>query len=343
MSVKKNIEEKVKNVKSAISGIFSGKNKNIDFKTISTTYGTYLSSDKETSIEYLYIAPNGEPKLVLQFMHGMAEHKERYIELGEYLANEGIAFFINDHLGHGNSIKSPKHLGYFDTPEGWNRLLDDAKSLSDIATATFPEVPFVIGGHSMGSFLARIYVATYPNVPDKAVFVGTGDGGALAYGGVLLAKLVGVFKSGFNRSDFLDNMAFGTYNKKIPNAQSSFAWLSVNEDNVKTYEEDPLCGYRFTTNGFQNLFTLVAKASKLSTMQKYDRNMPVLLMAGEEDPVGHYGKDLLNLSKKLSNIGIKNVNLNLYPNLRHEIFNEDNRKEIFADLVNWLLEDHPRL
>ncbi len=301
-------------------------------------YDSFLGSDEKTTIEFMYFLPKDKPKMIVQFLHGMAEYKERYEELGMFLANEGVAFYIGDHLGHGKSVQSEEHLGYFGGPNGWKYVLQDAKKITDIIKKEYPKVPLVIAGHSMGSFFARAYIAEYKNIPDKAVIIGTGNGNAVTSIGKSIAKIIAKTKGKMYRSHFLNDTAFGSYNKKIPGNITKFDWLSVNKENVKNYVDDPLCGYIFTANGFENLSALLGYVSKESTISKVRKDMPIFFMAGLEDPVGGYGRQVEEVAKKFEESGNKNITVKLYEEYRHEIFNEEGKEKVFKDFLTWILK-----
>ncbi len=341
MSIRDSIGEKEQPARGTFGEILNEKSKKSSSAQTTTTYGTFLSSDKATTIEYMCIAPVKEPVEILQFMHGMAEYKERYTQLGEYLASRGIAFYVHDHIGHGRSSLSPNHLGYFGGNKAWMNLVYDAKVLTDIARSTYPNTPFNIGGHSMGSLTARAYLAAFPNIPGKAILIGTCNANSLSSAGKLISDSIGLFKGRGYRSHFLNTQTFGAYNKKIPNPKTPYDWLSANEDNVEKYIGDPLCGFTFTADGFANLSSLLKYVSKRSIISDYNKHLPIYIAYGKEDPVGRFGKDIDALVHEFKSVGINNVTVCGYSGLRHEIFNEETKLEIFKGLADWLLEDLP--
>ncbi len=343
MDIKDSLGEKEQDARETFGELTTEKPVELDQDSITTTYGTYLSSDKSTTIEYMCIAPQGEPKQVLQFMHGMAEYKERYTLLGEYLASRGIAFYINDHIGHGRSSLSPEHLGYFGGSKAWMNMVYDAKVLTDIARATYPNTPFNIGGHSMGSLTTRAYLAAFPNIPGKAILVGTCNSNMLSALGKTIAKLIGFFKGKMYRSQFLNVNTFGSYNKKISNPATPYDWLSVDKENVEKYIGDPLCGFTFTTDGFENLAGLITYVSRRSIMTDYNKHLPVYIAYGKGDPVGHFGKDIKKLARELKSVGLANVSICAYSGLRHEIFQESAKYDIYKNLADWLLAELPTI
>lgn len=306
-----------------------------DMPSIIETRGTFSSSDGKTDIHYMYMTPTSNPKITLQFLHGMGEHLDRYVDFGQYLANEGIAFFICDNLGHGDSSIDDEHLGYFGD---WRYLVDDAKKLTDIAKETFPDAEFVLGGHSMGSFIVRAYLEKYREETKKVILIGTGNSNSKIKCGKPLAKIIGKFKGDTHRSQLLQVLSFGPYNKKIENPKTVFDWLSIDEDNVRDYMGDPLCGFTFTTDGFASISEMISFVTKKNTIAKYEKNISFLLLGGKEDPVSNYGNDIDNLAVKMKNLGIDKIHMKLYENMRHEILNEKEKEEVYEDILNWLKE-----
>ncbi|WMJ23779.1 alpha/beta hydrolase [Paludicola sp. MB14-C6] len=304
----------------------------------SKSTGTYQSSNGKTTIHYYIISPTEKPKVILQFLHGMAEHSQRYVAFGEFLAKNGIAFCISDHLGHGESKDNDDELGYFGKKNGWKTLVTDAKKLTDILKQQYPDVPFFIGGHSMGSFVCRSYISHYPNEAKGAIIVGTGNATPIVALGKPLAKTIGFFKGNHYRSKLLDQLSFGAYNKQISNAKTSFDWLSENEENVQTYIDDPLCGYLFTTNGYADVAALMWSVSSQKWADSINKDLPILLVSGKQDPVGNYGKGIEKITEMLSNSGVKSVTVKLYETARHEVLNEKYKEQVFQDIFSWIKE-----
>ncbi len=303
-----------------------------DGELINISYGTFLGSDNKTTIEFFSVTPKTEPETTLQLVHGMAEYKERYMELGKYLARNGVAFFIADNLGHGNSTLDKEHLGYI---EDWNYLIQDCKTLCDYIDTLHPKAVHAFCGHSMGSFIARAFLAKFPNEVDKAVFSGTALATPLTKVGKYFAKLIALTKGPKYRSRFIEKQSFGSFNKKIKNPKTSFDWLSYNEENVRAYVSHPLCGFPFTAKGFENLCDMIAYVSKKSTISKYRKGLPIYLISGKDDPVSNYGTDLWKLENILNKLWFSNVSVSIYENMRHEIFQENNKEKVWSDLLNF--------
>lgn len=271
-------------------------------------------------------------KGIIAISHGMAEHTDRYIPIAEYFADNGFAVFMHDHAGHGKSVKNDDDLGYFGAEDGNEKIVDDVNSVIELAKKEFPDTPVTLWGHSMGSFVARRVTAKYPEAVNSAVFCGTSGANPAAGAGIAVAKLIAKLFGKRHRSSLLDTMAFGTYNKKFT-GNTGFEWLSENEENVKVYVADELCGYKFTAFGFKDLFTLLSKVSSKEWYNEVPKNLPIYLIAGDMDPVGNYGKGVTEVYKKLEETGHTNVSIKLYKGLRHEIHNEDCRKEVLDDII----------
>lgn len=281
-------------------------------------------------------APEGkEIKGVLQISHGMAEHGERYEELAGFLCEAGYAVIINDHVGHGRSINSDDDLGYFngDKNKAGVGFVEDIHKLTKIAIDEFKK-PVILMGHSMGSFVARHYITKYSSDIAGAIICGTSGPNPAAGAGILIASLVEKVKGPKYKSEFINLVAFGTYNKRCE-GRTAFDWLSVNKENIDKYIADPYCGFLFTLSGYKNLFEVLKFVSEPSWFSAVPKDLPMYLIAGTEDPVGMYGKGVKTVFDKLNETGHKNVKIKLYEGDRHEIHNEDDRFDVYADIATW--------
>lgn len=278
---------------------------------------------------------NGEIKAVLQLAHGMAEHGERYEEMAEYLCKSGYAFIINDHAGHGKSVKFKDELGFFngDKNKAGIGFVEDVHKVTLLAKEEFGK-PVILMGHSMGSFVARHYVTKYSDDIIAAIFCGTCGPNPAAGAGIVVANLIEKFKGAKFKSEFINGMAFGAYNKRFE-GRTAFDWLSVNKDNIDKYIEDDYCGFLFTVSGYKNLFELLQFVSKPEWFGAVPKNLPMYLIAGTEDPVGSYGKGVKTVYSKLKETGHSDLQIKLYDGLRHEIHNEDERFTVYADIIKW--------
>lgn len=281
-----------------------------------------------------FIPDNGNVKAVIQISHGMTEHSDRYIPFAEKLCENGYAVFTNDHLGHRRSVKDDSMLGFFGSEKGYMNIVNDCKTLTDIAKEQYPDVPYFFFGHSMGSFIARCYTKYYGDGIDAAVYCGTSGPNPGASAGIAIAKLISKVKGEMHRSRFIDFVAFGTYNKKT-DKKTVFDWLTKDENKVDEYIADKYCGFLFTAAGYKDLFSALNEANADDWYLSFDKNLPVLLIAGEDDPVGAYGKGVTKVYENLKNTGHGDVTLKLYPTDRHEILNETDRDDVMNYLVSW--------
>ena len=276
-------------------------------------------------------------KGIFQITHGMAEHSNRYEDFAKFLASMGYAVFAHDHIGHGKSVKDSK-LGYFgEDGDCYKHLIEDVHSVTLLAKSIYPKLPVILFGHSMGSFVARGYLSKYGNDVNGAIICGTSGSNPAASLAIKIVNILSKFKGNEHRSLFINNLAFSSYNKKFARENDGgFSWLSKNKDNVDKYNEDSLCGYCFTLSGFRGLFGILDYVSKDKCYNSISSDLPVLLIAGEDDPVGNYSKGVKEVYDKLIKTNHTKTEIKLWKNLRHEILNEDNKDEIYFFIASWI-------
>lgn len=298
------------------------------------------SRDREHKIHAVRWIPEEErPVCVVQIVHGMAEYIDRYDEFASYLAGKGILVVGDDHLGHGKSVGQGDPYGYFCREDAPTVLVRDEHRLKKMTQEQYPNIPYIILGHSMGSFITRNYLLRYGSGINGAVIVGTGMQSKLTLVFArMLAGIQRIFCGPRHVSELLNVAAFGSYNKKIQPHKTIFDWLSRNEDNVKRYKEDPLCGFTFTINGFQTLFQLIWNLHDEKKLQEMPKKLPVLFLSGQEDPVGDYGRSVQQVYQSFLRAGMENVQIKLYPEDRHEILNEVDREDVYGDIYRWILQ-----
>ena len=280
--------------------------------------------------------PEGQPRAVVQIIHGIAEFVERYDDFANFLNDQGVLVVAEDHMGHGKSICAAVPKGYFSG--GWMAAVGDTYRLLKNTMEEFPGVPYILFGHSMGSFMARTILARYP---DSGIAGAVICGSAWMPGGVVgagktVAGLICKTSGERNPSPFLQKMMFGGYNKRIPNPRTTKDWLSRDEEIVDRYVADPLCGFVASCGLMRDMIIgirYVQTPANLANMKKY---LPVLFIAGDADPVGPYGKGVEKAAKAFRKSGMVNVTVKLYPEARHEILNEINYREVFEDIREWL-------
>ncbi len=278
-----------------------------------------------------------EIRAVLVIHHGMAEHMDRYLETIEALCGAGIAVLMHDMAGHGRSLRPGTPSGWFGESGGADALVEDFRTLVLQARKDFPREKLIVMGHSMGSFICRLYCARYASDPfDGAVYMGTGGPNPLAGAGKTMARLIGSLKGKTHKSAFLNKMAFGKYNERFE-GRTAFDWLTRDQAIVNRYVADPGCGFLFTVQGMADLVTVNSESNTDAWFAAIKKDLPVLLISGEEDPVGDYGKGIRAVEQKLKETGHTAVTTILYPDARHEVLNETNRDQVRADLIRWIL------
>jgi alpha-beta hydrolase superfamily lysophospholipase len=281
--------------------------------------------------------PEGEVKAVLQIVHGMSEHIERYRSFANYMADRGILVVGHDHLGHGESIESEKDLGYFADENGNAHLIGDIQKVVRLTKRNYKKIPYILLGHSMGSFLARQYLCVHGTELDGAIICGTGyHPKAVAKLGMRVASSEARMHDWHYRSKLLHWMSFGSYNAKFRPARTDSDWLCSDEKIVDAYISDPKCGFPFTVNGYYNMFLGISKIMSSSCLERMPKSLPVILIAGEQDPVGDSGKGVRKVESLFRKYGMQNVVCRLYPDSRHELLNEHGREQVYADLIQWM-------
>lgn len=299
---------------------------------------TYPSNDNRTEIYAKMWIPEGKPSAILQISHGMVEYIDRYDDFASYLAQRGILVVGNDHLGHGRSVHSRKDLGFFEEKNGNRVLLKDIHRLRTLTQRKYPGVPYYMLGHSMGSFLMRQYLCLHGEGLSGAVIMGTGYQPRLVTQfGMLVCKMMAKVTGWRHRSPLVTALAFGSNNKKFGKAGGS-QWLSKDKEIVKKYRNDPLCTFKFTLNGYYNLFYSIYTLSFPNLLQRMPKDLPVFFVSGDDDPVGQYGKGVIKVYEEFESLGMENIRCKLYPDDRHEILNELDRQEVYEDIYHWIKE-----
>ena len=279
----------------------------------------------------------GSIKGVVQISHGMAEYSNRYARFAFELCKEGYAVFVSDHIGHGSSVTDREMLGFFGETDGEEHFVEDLKALTDIIKAEYPDLPFFMLGHGMGSLIARKYTAKYGYLLDGVIYTGTSGENSAVGVGIQLANTYIKQNGPMHRSELIDTIAFGAYNRKTPK-RTHCDWVSRDEEEVDKFIADELCGYKYTVSGMRALFMLLKQVSSRRWFNSVPLSMHILMLSGSKDPIGDYGKGVEEVYKKLKKTGHKNVSMKLYDEARHEILNETNRQEVYEDIINWLNE-----
>ncbi len=282
-----------------------------------------------------------EPQLIIHIVHGMAEYADRYDDFARFLCSHGISVFANDHRGHGFTQTDGK-LGFFDTSDGWNYVVKDLKTIEESIKEKHPNIPYVMLGHSMGSFLARTFAIKYPEALNALILSGTGchPGKISSFGKSIAYVQKALFKA-TSPSYLLNYLTFGSYNKTYKNRKTKFDFLSRDEAIVKKYIDDPLCGFVCPNSFFIDLINGLDFIHANENINKMNKSLPILLASGSDDPVGNYGKGVMEVKQLFESQGLTKVQIKIYEDARHEIINELNKQEVYKDLLTWIFETFP--
>ena len=302
--------------------------KMVDFTLPSTAPGRTLHA--------FYCEPDGPVRAVVQLSHGMVEFIDRYKPLAESLAARGIAVTGNDHLGHGGSIRTKADYGYFAQPDGNRALLDDLHRMTEFAKQRWPGVPYFLLGHSMGSFYARQYLCEWGSELDGAIILGTGFQPKVL---VQLAKGVCRVQAALfgwhHRSKLVERLSFAGYNNGLE-GRTTHDWLNRDAAEVDKYLADERCTFTFTVNAYYSMFSGILRLHDPAFVAQVPKDLPLLFLAGDADPVGERGKGVERAVQSLRDAGVQNIEVKFYPGARHELLVETNRQEVFADIAGWI-------
>ena len=296
------------------------------------------SRDGQSKIHAVRYTPEtAEIVGVVQIVHGMAEYVERYEEFAKFLTKRGFVVTGDDHLGHGKTVPQGGVYGYFCEQDPATVVVRDVHRLKKMTQKLYPDVPYIIVGHSMGSFILRNYLCRYGTGISGAVIMGTGmQPPAIIKISKSVTAIQKLLCGSKHVGKFIDKMAFGSYNKRFAPNRTAVDWLCGNEVEVDRYVADPLCGFVFTINGFRTLFELIDRIQKKENLEKVPKNLPVFMVSGADDPVGDYGKGVQRAYDSLKEAGLEHMQLKLYEKGRHELLNEVNRDVVMQDIYDWI-------
>ena len=285
---------------------------------------------------YRWLPESGVPRAVVQLVHGVAEHMGRYDAFARYLADHGFAVCGGDHLGHGKTVDDGKY-GYFGKKDGWALVTADVRRLRILTGANYPGLPWFLFGHSMGSFLARTYLCQYPGTVDGCILSGTGqEKPALVASGKALASAICALRGPETVSALVDKLSLGSYNGQFKPNRTAADWISRDEAAVDAYLKDPFCTVKLTVGLFRDMMGGLQYIASEKALSQMDPRTPVYLFSGDQDPVGSNGEGVKKVFGFFKDHGTADLTMKLYPGGRHEMLNEINRGEVFADVLAWL-------
>ena len=297
----------------------------------------YLESKQDgLPLSMMLVRPDGEIRALVQLAHGMTEHKERYAPFMEYLAERGCLCVMNDHRGHGGSVRRQEDLGYF-YDNGDEALVEDLHQISLWMKQKWPGLPLFLFGHSMGSLAVRVYCERYDRDVDALVVCGSPGWNAAAGVGLALIRLLVFLRGERHRSRLIQGMTVGAFARRFPDTGHPCAWISANMENVIAYEADPLCRFTFTLNGNRALLRLMRRCYGLAP-GRGKPDLPIRFYSGADDPCMPDEKGFWHAVENMKKAGYRNVQGCLFPGMRHEILNETNREEVFERIWREALE-----
>ena len=308
---------------------------------IRTTHFHYPSARDGCSIHALEWAPEGPPRGIVHLVHGISEHIGRYDETARFLAEHGFLVCGEDHLGHGRTVTDGSY-GFFAPENGWTLAARDVRALRKLEGARHPNLPYFLLGHSMGSFLTRTYLILWPGTVSGAVLMGTGQEPAPL---VALGKRISALEcrrlGPRGVSPLVHTLSLGAYNRRFRPSRTPSDWLSRDPAEVDAFLADPLCQSRPTVSLFRDMMGGLQLIARRDQLARLDPSVPVCFLSGQEDPVGGMGRGVEQVVRMFQDAGCRDLSLHLYPGARHELFHEQNRREVWADLLDWLEDRLP--
>lgn len=294
---------------------------------------TTISRQDGLTLDVLAVIP-AAPKAILQLSHGMCEHKERYLPFMEYMAAQGYLCIIHDHRGHGKSLRDKKDLGYF-YDKGGPYLVKDLHQISRDIRRRYPELPFFLFGHSMGSLAVRVYLKHYDAKLDGLIVCGSPSSHPLAGMALLLIRLMTAVRGGRSRSALADRL-ISLYDLPFFREKIRHAWICSDRAVVDGFNASPYCNFTFTLNGYQALLWLMLETYRKKGWRLRKPDLPILFMSGSEDPCMLSKRDFLKAIQLLRKIGYRHVSGRLFSGMRHEILNEPEKKKVYEEAAGFL-------
>lgn len=291
---------------------------------------TVVSDFDGLALKGIVFEPENTPKGIVQFVHGMCEHKHRYEDLMEFFAQNGYIAAAYDQRGHGYSVKSEEDFGWFGDPNG-KAIVEDAAQITKYLKAEYPELPLTLFGHSMGSMVVRCYLREHDDLIEKLVVCGSPSSNPLAGVAVWIAKCIGLFRGARHRSELLKQLSTGKAGEEFEKKHGS--WLTRDQSIADAYNEDTRCGFTFTCNGYENLFNLMKYTYKKKGYKLQNPTLPIHFISGSDDIVMVDELKWFKAIEFLRDVGYENVSGKLYEGMRHEIHNEIGKEEVYQDIL----------
>ncbi len=292
-----------------------------------------LKSEYDSLNIYTNLYDVENPKGVVQIVHGMKEHQKRYSDFANFLNQNGYAVITSDLRGHG---KNASLLGYMEGKKSYEALVADQATITNYLNKRYPNLDVILFAHSMGTIISRNLLMKHADAFKKVILTGVPAYQTACYLGIFFANIIGKFKSDTYVSKMLEKLTLSPFSKAVKNAKTDVDWVSVSQTNINNYLNDPYCNIPFTISAYKALYNLVKNMHKVKKYQVNEPNLPILMLVGEFDPCPLGQKGLNSSIKTLKKAGYKNITSKIYPNMRHEILNEDNHLVVYEDILNYL-------
>lgn len=303
--------------------------------------GFFLSSSTRNRFYVKSFMPaNQPPKGIILIITGMAEHVGRYKDFSYFLAERGYGVYAGDHPGQGKTAGPPEMAGFIDNKLSWQQMLENIRALYTNIRKNQPEIPVFLFGHSMGSVLARHFTALYPVYLQGLILSGGFIVNTFMIALVLnFLRLKILFEGSKNKSRWFNRIFYHQFNRHFSDRPTLFEWISSNRAEVDAYVADPYCGIHYSNGFYRNLLKGIAATQRAEKMLTYRKSLPVLIMSGENDPVGNFGKDAIRLHKEFYIQNFQKLFLKIFPG-RHELLHENNKELVYNYIIDWLNELH---
>ena len=299
--------------------------------------GEFKSSNNEYTVKYCVYTPDDSPRAIVQIVHGMCEYFERYDPIARFLCSKGYVVCGHDHIGHGHSVPSDDDLGFFAEKDGDKYVVADVGKMRDIMREKYRSLPYILIGHSFGSFVSRAFVATHPDAVDALILSGTAGQKQPVGAGSALCKIISAFKGKRYRSKLVSSIAFAGYNKRFE-GNTGAEWVTSDPEMLAKYASDKYCTYTFTLQAYRDMFALIKFIQSKEWYESMPKNLPIFVIAGENDPVSAYCKGITILVEKLKEAGVSDLEYKIYSGERHDLFTGLRREEAFGDVAEWIDE-----
>ncbi len=296
---------------------------------------TFKSSNQTDIIAYYVYKPECEPKAVIQLVHGMCEYIERYSNFIAFLCENGYVVCGHDHLGHGNSVLNEDYLGYFARQKGWQYLVKDTIKMTRIIKRQYLDIPLFLIGHSLGSLTSRVALSKCGYLYNGVILLGALNTKVKLDTAMAMADTIRRASGDMCRSELIEKAVYGYTNSRIDDPVNKFAWLTRDDELVYKFYDDPKCNFMFTVSAFCDLIKLFMYTTDRKCVDAIPKDKPILILGGEADSIGQWGKGPRELFDVLESAGCTEVKMKLYDGARHELLNEINRIEVYNDILEW--------